>query len=194
MGKHLGKWLLLTLSVSTMGISSVRDASAAETDSYTIHQQIPTQKNIGLTEKQLEIKNVIESDAELKDIAWALDYSIPIDVQALRKSIDDYTYSDYFSSVQWISRDGAISLSIYPKAILTTSLPAGNLGYAHIGNSYNKLYARHQNDGNWYNSSGMSNQYICHAQWAGGYKTPWNLEPWRSDPGYAGTVAKACNP
>jgi hypothetical protein len=40
----------------------------------------------------------------------------------------------------------------------------------------------------------MHDQYFCHADWAGGFKTPWNLEPTRPNVGYSKTVATLCNP
>ncbi|MFS1000861.1 DUF2599 domain-containing protein [Enterococcus casseliflavus] len=93
-----------------------------------------------------------------------------------------------------MTRDGKVSLSITPKAILTKNLPSGNGGAAHIGNAWNKLLPKYKNDKNWKNTNGMLDQYLCHAQWASGMKTPWNIEPWRPDVSYAATVAKACNP
>lgn len=39
----------------------------------------------------------------------------------------------------------------------------------------------------------MKNQYICHRDYAQGFKTPWNLEPARPLVSYAETVKHACN-
>lgn len=37
------------------------------------------------------------------------------------------------------------------------------------------------------------NQFVCHADFAREFKTPWNIEPWKKDKGYWGFVGSACN-
>ena len=44
----------------------------------------------------------------------------------------------------------------------------------------------------------MYNQFLCHADFARGFKTPWNLEPWNLEPwkqdkGCWGFVRGGCN-
>lgn len=176
-------WSMLILG-SVIGSTSIVSADSISNSEDTVE----------LSPKQEQVQIAVENNDVLSEVSWALDYTQPVQIQALAKAISDYSHSDYFSSVKWITRDGKVSLSITPKAILTKNLPSGNGGAAHIGNAWNKLLPKHKNDKNWKNTNGMLDQYLCHAQWASGMKTPWNIEPWRPDVSYAATVAKACNP
>jgi hypothetical protein len=39
----------------------------------------------------------------------------------------------------------------------------------------------------------MYNQFVCYADWPGGFKTPWNIEPSTKDKGYWRFVENWCN-
>jgi Protein of unknown function (DUF2599) len=39
----------------------------------------------------------------------------------------------------------------------------------------------------------MYNQYACHVDFAQGFKTPWNLEPYTPDKGYNNFLWSQCN-
>lgn len=82
------------------------------------------------------------------------------------------SYSSYFSSSSWIMRD-VYSLSIYPI----------NLAWSTSGiqSAWDILANRHRNDSNWYNESSLRTQFWCHANFAGNLKTPWNIEPSKSN-------------
>lgn len=110
------------------------------------------------------------------------------------KSIDSYTYSDYFSSVSWITRDGVISLSVTPKTNTPLITANGNIKMAHAHRSYSLLKSKWSSSSKWKNSGAMEAQYHCHVMGAGKYKTPWNLEPHRTETSLTKTIAKACNP
>lgn len=185
--------ILFGMSIAAISPISSSAKSADIAINNKVYKEIQMTET-SLTPSQLSVKNSVENNSILAPISFALDYTQPVDIELLAKGINDYTYNDYFSSVSWITRDGKDSLSISPKAILTTNLPSGNVGYAHIGNAWNKLLSRHKNDSKFKNQTGMMNQYLCHAQFAGGYKTPWNIEPWRPSVSYAATVIAACNP
>jgi len=94
-----------------------------------------------------------------------------LDSQAKPRFFAADSYSLYFSSGQWINRNGVISLSMTPI-----------FGYhwqdaSSYDLSWNALYNRHVYSSYWQNTSSMRKQYICHVNSAGGWKTPWNLEP-----------------
>jgi len=96
-------------------------------------------------------------------------------------------------SVRWINRGGVYSASVYP-----TWCGAWGGGGFQWG-AWSEMVSKTPNSRHWdkkYNTStywSMYNQYFCHADWAGGAKTPWNLEPSRRDKGYWGFIARACN-
>jgi hypothetical protein len=97
-------------------------------------------------------------------------------------------------SVVWITRDGKASASVTP----TWCGATGGGGFQ--WGAWSEMVNKTPNSRRWDKKYGtntywsMYNQYFCHADWAGPFKTPWNLEPWRPNVGYAKTVAKGCNP
>ncbi len=103
------------------------------------------------------------------------------------------SFSTYFQSSFWITRDSKLSLSVTIKdSGWQTS--QGSVGMALIiSDSWNILKNRHQSSSYWSNTNGMKDQYECHANYAFN-KRPWNLETWRPDVSYAATVAAGCNP
>ncbi|WHY15765.1 DUF2599 domain-containing protein [Peribacillus frigoritolerans] len=103
------------------------------------------------------------------------------------------SYSTYFNSGSWITRDGMVSLSMNHKPYLTGA--AGDFeSITRKLDSWDKLYAKHSGSSKWKNTGGMKDQYNCHFDTIGSYKNPWNLEPSRPDVSYAATIAAACNP
>ncbi|MCD2206417.1 DUF2599 domain-containing protein [Listeria booriae] len=110
------------------------------------------------------------------------------------KAINSHTYNDYFKKVTWIKRSGVWSLSIEPKATLTKNYGNANVQGAHASRSYKLLENKHKKDKYWKNNESMANQYLCHVQFAGSMKSPWNLEPSRKKYSYSYTVKKKCNP
>lgn len=84
-------------------------------------------------------------------------------------------YNTFFASAHWTVRDNMYSLSITPK-----------FGYqwepvSSYEDSWNALYWKHSPDARWTNTSSMKKQYLCHVNFAGGWKVPWNLEPSRTN-------------
>lgn len=106
-------------------------------------------------------------------------------------SIRSMTYSSYFNSSSWITREGKKSLSISPKSILTTTNGSPNAESAKRNDSWNKLFDKHSKDSNWKNTSSMKSQYICHIDFARWWKAPWNIEPWRTG---TANFDNKCNP
>lgn len=81
-------------------------------------------------------------------------------------------------------RDGGWTLSVRPT------------GCGRWWNGYSGWVEAQRESGRWYSGSrgnSMWNQYICHFDWAP-YKSTWNLDEWRPDRGYWGTVRSGCNP
>lgn len=95
----------------------------------------------------------------------------------------------HFKSISWISRSDGISLSVMPNSPFTISKEsAWSEIYKFI--QYHPMYTQVKNDTK---QTSMYNQFVCHADFAKGFKTPWNLEPWRQDKGYWGFVRGVCN-
>ena len=95
----------------------------------------------------------------------------------------------HFKSISWISRSDGISLSVMPNSPFTISKEsAWSEIYKFI--QYHPMYTQVKNDKK---QTSMYNQFVCHADFAKGFKTPWNLEPWRQDKGYWGFVRGGCN-
>jgi len=104
--------------------------------------------------------------------------------------------------VSWLKRDGLWSASNY-----MTWCGAWNCmaTWACWEESYNKTPKCAQYSGNicvtipwnkqWNTNQywSMYNQFVCHANYPAGLKSPWNLEPYKSDKGYWGFVANGCN-
>ena len=84
------------------------------------------------------------------------------------------------SSTSWLDRGGVWSASIIP-----TSCGAwGGQAWYSWEEAYSKIDSAHwdRNTNYW----SMYNQYACHVDFAKGVKTPWNIEPSKSDKGYWG--------
>lgn len=136
----------------------------------------------------VDIETSVENDNVLNIAVESTDQNAIIGIQSL-----SYSYSDYFKSGKWITRDGLVSLSLDPKKLVYQNFSNPNV-YAAIGvDSWNKVLNKHSSHSNWKNTKQMKNQYDCHRQYAQGLKTPWNLEPARPLVSYAETVRYACN-
>ncbi|MGN7385472.1 DUF2599 domain-containing protein [Sporosarcina sp. SAFN-015] len=99
----------------------------------------------------------------------------------------------YFEKIEWIDRQGTISLSIYPK------FPAfkkenGKLDEQRIQHSFDVIESEYGIDEKWNNTNSMRMQYECHVYFAGEGKVPWNIEPHRTESRFLETVLKSCNP
>ncbi len=99
-------------------------------------------------------------------------------------------------SVKWIERGGS-----YPWSASVTPTSCGAwLGGGFQSGAWQELLDKTPKSSHWNKKSGTSeywsmyNQYFCHADWAGGFKAPWNLEPARPNVGYSKTVSALCNP
>lgn len=108
------------------------------------------------------------------------------------------TYNEYFDDVRWIVRDGVVSLSVTPNSrTFDVSGPAqGNIAMARAFHSFSLLKDKFSSDYRWRNGDSLSAQYHCHYMFAGMRKTPWNLEPHRteSNPWSWNMIHKRCNP
>ena len=92
-------------------------------------------------------------------------------------------FSDYFNSVEWITRDGVISISIDHKTVPLLQ----------ISKAFAILESEYSSDANWKNRDSLYAQFVCHAQFAPS-KNPWNLEPSRTTTGWLATTLNKCNP
>ena len=102
---------------------------------------------------------------------------------------DPLTYSSFFKSSKWIWRknsDYKRSLSIEPKW--------ASCGYAAGLSAWPYLKKKHDSSKYWKNTGGLKDQFLCHANFAQKWKTPWNIEPGRPNVSYVKTVAHGCNP
>ncbi len=89
-------------------------------------------------------------------------------------------YDEYFSSVEWIERDGEVSLSITPNSQMYDS-DVPNVLMARSFHSFSLLKERFSSDYRWRNEASLEAQYQCHFTFAGMYKVPWNIEPFRTE-------------
>ncbi len=105
----------------------------------------------------------------------------------------ELTYDEYFSKVEWITRNGVVSLSITPKSTLTNVNNANAL-MARAFHSFSLLEKKFKSDSRWKNGGSLSAQYHCHVLAAGAAKTPWNLEPHRTETGLWKVIKGKCNP
>jgi|GEM_PF-7113534 hypothetical protein len=106
------------------------------------------------------------------------------------------------STVNWINRDGMWSASNNPtwcgawncagqwacwqESFDKTSSCALWSGWTCVNRPWNKQWNTNQY---W----SMYNQFMCHADFPQGFKTPWNIEPAKKDKGYWGFVGSGCN-
>jgi len=93
------------------------------------------------------------------------------------------SFSDYFNTVEWITRDGVVSLSIDHKFVPLWK----------IRDSFNILKSIFESDSEWKNEDSLYSQYACHVQFAV-FKNPWNLEPHRTETGFWSMTFGFCNP
>lgn len=103
------------------------------------------------------------------------------------------TEGDYFTKVEWIKRNGEISLSIYPKSPIKLS-EVEKVDIKHVERSFELLKDRYGTDIEWDNTESLGVQYRCHVQFARDKKVPWNIEPHRTETDYTATVFAGCNP
>lgn len=115
------------------------------------------------------------------------DITIDFEIHALQTTSTRATtsFNDHWSKSEWIDRSNEVSLSLY--AIY--AFPTNSSLYV----AWDTIIAKHGNDSNWSNESGMKKQLRCHNDFSPA-KRPWNLEPGRPDVSYATTVLNGCNP
>ena len=99
------------------------------------------------------------------------------------KQKDNRVFNDYFNSVQWITRDGVLSLSIDHK----------NVQLSKVDDSFSEIEARFSSDPNWRNRDSLYAQYYCHVIFAQ-LKNPWNIEPHRTETSWIQMLLTGCNP
>jgi|GEM_PF-2335279 len=136
--------------------------------------------------------NDVPTHYEIRDRNVLVQVVLHSDEYAYPVVADPTTYSTYFSSGSWITRNSVISLSLKPTLLLRASVGAV-FAIAVVIDSWNKASARHSSNANWRNSHGMYEQYVCHFYFAF-YKSEFNLEPSRPAVGLTRTIAASCNP
>ncbi|CDO03088.1 hypothetical protein BN988_01588 [Oceanobacillus picturae] len=102
-------------------------------------------------------------------------------------------FSQYYSSSKWITRSGVVSLSLQPKKPAYDE-PPGMAGAHLLKYRWKVVYDKHKNSSKWKNTASMKAQLNCHADYPKKFKTPWNIEPHRTETNYHKVVAKGCNP
>lgn len=141
--------------------------------------------------KNVDITTVIKNGDTLQQ---TVDYNGTSQTVKLVTAAASKSFSDYFSSGSWITRDKVISLSLKPKAILWSNHSQPNANAALNKDSWAKVKSKFSSSSKWKNEGSIKNQYDCHYYVAKGTKTPWNLEPSRPNVGYNKTVLAKCNP
>lgn len=153
--------------ISTLNLPSARDANGVELHTYY--------SIVGNTLTQT-VEHVDE------------DVQYPVVIQPR------VSFTKYFSTDSgWITRDGVVSLSLYPSEY-TQSLSALT-SLAALNESWGLVKEAFSGSSKWYNTDGMYDQYLCHFYIAALTKKPtYNLEPSRPNVGLAATIAAQCNP
>lgn len=193
MKKKLCKVLILGLSLFT--VSNVFSSTALADDlttksSQTVQLQTSSSYDVNSVDwENIDKITVVYSIGLTEDqfIKDAIDRGIEV-VYDINPSIILPRFT-YFSSVSWISRDGVMSLSVVPLNPYTVDQ---NNSWTELVRffEYHPMYTSISNPSKFMSTK---NQYICHADFARGFKTPWNLEPSKADKGYWGFVSDACN-
>lgn len=117
-------------------------------------------------------QNTSTDDLVLDDGSILSEYNYQIIYPKLRINT---TLGIYFNSVAWITRDGLLSLSLYPKTTvrnsITTKETAWNvLSNTNVGFGYDLRFSS--------NKATLKQQYDCHFFVPiANVKTYWNLEP-----------------
>lgn len=145
------------------------------------------------TEAKSQSGEILEVNTTLKNgntLEYYVNFKEEVSPVTIKNTTTSYTFSQYFSSGNWIVRDGIVSLSLEPTNTLTKLI----VNHAIRTDSWNKVKDTFSGDSQWGNTGSMQNQYLCHLDFAKSFKTPWNLEPHRPDVGYLKTVAASCNP
>ncbi|MDF9468711.1 DUF2599 domain-containing protein [Bacillus sp. FSL K6-0273] len=137
--------------------------------------------------ENLEVNTTLKNENTLE---YYVNIKEEVNPVTIKNTTTSYAFSQYFSSGNWIVRDGMVSLSLEPTSALTKLI----VNRAIRTDSWNKVKDTFSMDDQWSNTSSMQNQYLCHYDFAKSFKTPWNLEPHRPDVGYLKTVAATCNP
>lgn len=100
----------------------------------------------------------------------------------------------YFEKIKWITRDGVVSLSIYP----TYEFSGKTYGYSYLAamaeESWGIIVRNYSSSSNWKNTLSLKQQYRCHVHYARNAKTPWNIEPHRTETNFDKVVSAGCNP
>ena len=105
------------------------------------------------------------------------------------------SFSDYFTKVEWINRNGEISLSIYPTSrLFGENYDNPNRFMAQVNYAFSLLKDKFSSSPHWNNTDSMFAQFHCHAMFAGDNKIPWNIEPWRTESNLVKVIAAKCNP
>lgn len=143
----------------------------------------------------LDIKDATGNtiDVTINAVEESVDYIInddnavyPLSGEISIYGVDDF--SQWFSSGQWLNRGGDISLNLKHTGWAYVGMSTGPISW-----SWNTIKAKFSSSSNWYNETGLRDQYYCHANFASG-KAEWNIEAWRPNVGYTSTILAECNP
>lgn len=166
---------MLFISLSTSPVS------AYENSSYLSDEEYLEIYNAAYAQKSNIYKSTYRNDIVTMD--------------SLRASIKTYTYSEYFKSVKWITRNGVVSLSIAPSnKLFGSTYNNANILALHAATAWELLYKKHKSNSKWKNTSSLEAQFNCHVMFAGPNKVPWNIEPHRTENNWSVVIANGCNP
>ncbi len=165
-------------------------------------------KEFKLIEKHEIAESIIETDmhmhsSKIEKEVLIYEKGVTEELLLYNTASRSYTYGDYFHRVSWILRSGVWSLSIY---LVPADGTGNHVDYPAISDkekAWIALKNRHRYDSQWVNAraknatadNSMYLQYVCHADWAGYFKVPWNLEPIKPDKNgnYWSWVFSKCN-
>lgn len=185
------KKLLAIFLASQLTLTGITSVNAFEQNNTVEKPKTPYEMDRMLYGDYIETRVVIY-DAENNYINEEFFESLLVDSYALvpGEGGGNYFYEKYFSKVEWIIRNGVVSLSL---------TPMGNVIYKDA--NWDSIYQTFHNSSYWQGSgnptvdSSMYNQFVSHYDFSpyGDPGPTWDLEPSRVDKGYWGFVVDKCN-
>lgn len=184
-------------------ISLVKAETEVEVDEWGYEYTLKKASEIDFLEEDFYVVSLSEELPNEDTIFAVYDHT---EVEKFEQSLFPFTstfstfsslptkFSEYYtSSSKWIVRNGVISLSLYPKKPAYDTPPG--MAQAHLQKyRWSVVYDKYKNSPNWKNTASMKAQLECHANIPKNSKTPWNLEPHRTETNYWKVVQKGCNP
>ncbi|MSF58410.1 DUF2599 domain-containing protein [Turicibacter sanguinis] len=169
------------VALAVFGLVGLYNQTKITANAASVVEKPELQIHVEYMKPGYDIENVVLDDGtKVGDYNYTVTFA-PINYSAR------YLW-DYFESIKWITRDGVVSLSLDPTALVRTNSYYMALAW----NDVEAGYAHHFNWNN-KNNQTMYWQFLCHFDFAKD-KEQWNIEPHRNVDSYLKVVNAKCNP